>query len=114
MRNRASLDPIVWSSFGLLMFVFGLLGFVIAQQSANENTALKESLTGPVTEAVVLPNGEQYKVLTLGNRRFLAAEIIETVEGGPTCESLIVYGSGTRVYNPVRFECHQRQSIFGK
>ncbi len=45
MKNRASLDPIVWSSFGLLMLVFGLLGFIIAQRSADENTALKAEIT---------------------------------------------------------------------
>ena len=41
MRNRSSLDPIVWSSFGLLILVFTVLGFVLVQQFTDENTKLK-------------------------------------------------------------------------
>lgn len=44
MKNRASLDPIVWSSFALLMLVFGLLEFALARQTAAENAALKQDL----------------------------------------------------------------------
>lgn len=72
MRNRASLDPIVWSSLSLLMLVFALLGFVLAQKTAVENESLKQELTktearldqfyGPAENTVKL-NGLWFKVV---------------------------------------------------